>query len=150
MQPRFRAIDPATGKVSEAFVFKPYVSSRALFEPMERGVFRSDEWILPHSDKDPILSQSTGLTDARGNEVFEGDVLIIPVLAKLHKEISEAFRHGDIYVVEWVRYSWLAKTIYGADTRHPYNVGQDGAIIIGNRYQSQSTLEQRAREVMNG
>lgn len=137
MQPRFRAIDPETGKVSEVFEVSPRhqmdIKDKSFYQFCCQGV----TFITQSA---PILSQSTGLNDARGNEVFEGD--IIYYMSNGGPRYFVVVYRGSGYCMD----GWLDTTGsgYHLTTMLTY------CRVIGNKYESQSTLEQRARDVMNG
>lgn len=143
MIPRFRAIDPETGKTSEPFGFDIIHHYLSGGEPKKVHLQYVGEAVFKRFPKDfgaLILSQSTGLTDASGTEVFDGDVLAA-------KDPSH-----PLAVVMWAKDSYVLHRLNETDTRIASLGGTiSGWLevyqVIGSRYQSQSALEQRAREV---
>lgn len=138
---RFRAVDPETGKASEVFEFAfdkqangPRYSAFA-FQPAATD---GGSWVVvPASDvDDPILCQSTGLTDAGGVEIFSGDVLLS--------------RAGVLWVVEWLNGGFVLANM--ADPTHLCGIfaSVDQMTLLGNRWEPADVLKQRAREGRKG
>lgn len=86
---------------------------------------------LDGSNGDAILRQFTGLTDSRGNEIFEGDIL--------------KFNTDAPGVVDYFRGSWRVKTpprYSGDDWRTSlWDATVDGYEIIGNIYENSDLLK---------
>lgn len=137
MKPRFRAINPETGSVSRTFEItfhkSLYVQSDEAFiwEPRAKGLH------CAMSTKEPILSQSTGLTDSRGTDVFDGDVILW---------------NSHLWVVHYRDAAYFLRRFGRLDDRgHPLSpLHLRVAYVVGNRYMSPDTLRARAEEVMNG
>lgn len=100
-----------------------------------------EEWTLCESDRETgrwvtakasditlQLMQSTGLTDAEGNEVWEGDVLRDPSL-------------NTPVVVEWDDDAarWMAVGVKYSRDLHFHT---DVATVIGNRYEHPELMEE--------
>jgi len=146
--PRFKAVSVQTGRESKPFGLTERV--RGAFRDPDICIFMSDEFEMPRTDKDHELCQSTGLTDSRGVEVFEGDVLACKC-------------HADIAVV-WVQGSEPEDPVaaWGWKYAHPdfdhveyHNTFQRSGIclgrsVIGNKWMPAAELRARAEAVSNG
>lgn len=76
MSPRFRAIDPATAKVSAPFEIE---MEQGEFVPLAGGhLYGAGSGYSCLFDRKPILSQFTSQADAAGQEIWEWDILVHP------------------------------------------------------------------------
>lgn len=80
---------------------------------------------------DPMFS--TGLADAEGTEIYEGDILT-----------CDSIRWDGPFLVEWSNeYGWWDMA---CDQSTPYFLGEhnDSATVVGNRFEDADLLEARA------
>jgi len=78
---------------------------------------------------DGILEQFTGLLDAEGKKIFEGDILRF--------ESANGLRVIDIMNSEFKESCGCCNSIYG------YEVPIEGSVIIGNIHQNPELLENK-------
>lgn len=135
---RFKAVNTETGEVLDCFSVKFFSDGGWIAVTFNK---EPKDWLTiqcpPNTKCDWVLCQSTGLHDARGVEIFCGDVLLDSFLAMFYI----FWEDGEIkmHYLDW-------------DEDHPsvqYSVRFDSPDIrIGNRYMHRKALEQKAEEVI--
>lgn len=151
--PRFKAVCTETGRESKPFGLTERV--RGAFRDPDICIFMSDEFEMPRTDKDHELCQSTGLTDSRGVEVFEGDIILV-----YFPKTDE----GYFYSVFFDRGGFKLEGFYFPDQEKPggqrhwlgvevlLDAIEGGATLcfVGNRRMPAEELKARAEAVSNG
>jgi hypothetical protein len=125
---RVKAIDPDTGRESDPGDISAYCHAGDVFD-LTNGGFN-----LPGMRRErPILSQSTGLTDGDGEEVYSLDVL--------------ARDDGETYRIHWSGSAWRVKT--SEDDTWPQTLGEflsgGDAWVAGNAYTPALEIERAIR-----
>lgn len=142
---RFRAIDPDTGATSEPFD----LSSDPTWADARLVGYSPHDWI---GHERTVFSQSTGLTDITGAEVFDGDVLATMGSDRLAGEIL-LYRVYFADGAHWI--GWFEqpkkKKFDGRLGEFRMRLSQNAAkalMIVGNKYEPLEMLRTRAQEAL--
>lgn len=129
---RFKAVCTETGRESKPFGLSQKVRSN--FRDPDVCVLMSDEFEMPRTDKDHAICQSTGLTDSRGQEVYEGDVLTTP-------------SGSVVFSIEFFRDQFLGQNLDNKILSELSDI--ELLTVVGNKWMPQAELQARAEAVSN-
>lgn len=100
------------------------------------------EWIEPADPERFVVTESTGLKDKDGTEIFEGDVFRYVSKSQIKTYTAEVkFSEGGFYVEEGSSAHWLGGLC--SDERHE---GSHVGFVIGNVHQNPELLEDATDE----
>jgi len=109
---KFRAWDDEVNRMFYDITFESVIAQTMQFE---------EHWL---SITDHVLEQYTGIKDAQGREIYEGDILRHPTIL-------------DLGPVEWdednASFEWYHPKMYGS--------GMESAVVIGNIHENKELLD---------
>jgi hypothetical protein len=149
---RFKAVDPATGAQSEVFEIRPKQAG-----PLGYAwtVGADNYGFKAKPEADPILCQSTGLTDAAKTEIFSHAVMVHPehgdyeytpfYLVCYHQE------HGVWVYYEICNWDSLRTGCYDLVTENPYPLWEnaDEMYVVGAAGMTQEQAWEAAKTACN-